>query len=134
MDKLPGFFFAQRSKKVENGDAVASGDIAGYYDPKTTKKQELILIHELDHSVRKFVDLGGNVHTLVYEGAEKGLSKETWEQIQAYYTEAILGGKVTVDMLLGYTSSAANAAPSPQGEGLAKKILNFFTSAARARR
>ena len=171
---------------IEYDANMKDGD-AGYYDPKANKivvnpkaekKQELILIHELDHAVRKLVDLGGNVHTLVYEGAEKGLSKETWEQIKAdyaeqdvdvtreelladeasaYYTEAILGGKVTVDMLLGYTSSTASgppvspagsvtlegkqhsvasndssAATLPTGEGLAKKILNFFTSAARA--
>ena len=140
---------AHTGLNIEYDANMKNGD-AGYYDtkankivvnPKTEKKQELILIHELDHAVRKLVDLGGNVHTLVYEGAEKGLSKETWEQINAdyaeqdidvsreelladeasaYYTEAILGGKITVDMLLEDNSS------------LKKKILNFFTSAARA--
>ena len=135
---------------------TGEGKTAGYYDPKAnkivvnpkaTKKQELILIHELDHAVRKLVDLGGNVHTLVYEGAEKGLSKETWKQIEkdyadqnvdvsreelladeasAYYTEAILGGKVTVDMLLGKNGPSGTPVPT------VKKILNFFTSAARA--
>ena len=134
---------------IEYDANMKDGD-AGYYDPKANKivvnpksekKQELILIHELDHAVRKLVDLGGNVHTLAYEGAEKGLSKKTWEQIKAdyadqnvdvsreelladeasaYYTEAILGGKVTVDMLLEDNST------------LKKKILNFFSSAARA--
>ena len=133
-----------------------NGNVAGYYDPennrivvnpKAEKKQELILIHELDHAVRKLVDLGGNVHTLVYKDADKKLSRETWEKIKkdyadqgidvsreelffdeasAYYTEAILGGKVTVDMLLGKNGSSK--APTPT----AKKILDFFSEAARA--
>ncbi len=81
------------------------------------------------------------MHYLVYKDAEGRLSRETWEKIKkdyadqdidvsreelladeasAYYTEAILGPTVTVDMLLGKEPS------------LAKKILNFFTGAARA--
>ncbi len=93
------------------------------------------------------------MHYLVYNDAEGRLSRETWEKIKkdyadqdidvsreelladeasAYYTEAILGGKVTVDMLLGDTSSTASGPPSPAGEGLAKRILSFFTEAARA--
>ncbi len=137
------------SEKVRvNSEEVS--DIAGYYDPdnnrivvnpKAEKRQELILIHELDHAVRKFLKLDGGVHTLVYIGAEQRLSGETWKQIQndyadqdvdvtreelladeasAYYTEAILGPKITIDMLLGKEPS------------LAKKIINFFTGAARA--
>ena len=47
-------------------------------------------------------------------------------EASAYYTEAILGGKVTVDMLLGKNGSSK--APTPT----AKKILDFFTDAARA--
>ena len=42
-------------------------------------------------------------------------------EASAYYTEAILGGKVTVDMLLGKNGSSK--APTPT----AKKILDFFT-------
>ena len=146
---------AHTGLNIEYDANMKDGD-AGYYDPKANKivvnpkaekKQELILIHELDHAVRKLVDLGGNVHTLVYEGAEKGLSKETWEQIKAdyaeqdvdvsreelladeasaYYTEAILGGKITVDMLLGKNGPSGTPVPTM------KKILDFFTGAARA--
>ena len=47
-------------------------------------------------------------------------------EASAYYTEAILGGKVTVDMLLGKNGSSK--APTPT----AKKILDFFSEAARA--
>ena len=49
-------------------------------------------------------------------------------EASAYYTEAILGGKVTVDMLLGKNGPSGTPVPT------VKKILNFFTSAARARR
>ena len=110
-------------------------------NPNTTKKQELILIHELDHALRAFRGNDGKIHYLVYKDADKKLSQETRDMIKkeyadqdtdvsreelfadehsAYYTEAILGGKATVDLLLGKEPS------------LAKKILNFFTGAARA--
>ena len=127
------------------------GDIAGYYDPennrivvnpKAEKRQELILIHELDHAIRAYLGDDGKIHYIAYKGAEQRLSKETRDFVRgkeyseqeidvsreelfadeasAYYTEAILGPKVTIDMLLGKEPS------------LAKKILNFFTGAARA--
>ena len=131
-------------------DTNTEDGVAGYYDPrankivvnpKAAKRQELVLIHELDHALRAFRGNDGKVHYLVYKDADKRLSDETWSAIQqeyadqdievsreelladeasAYYTEAILGGKGTVDLLLGKEPS------------LAKKILNFFTGAARA--
>ena len=131
-------------------DANMKDGEAGLFDPEnnrivvnpnTTKKQELILIHELDHAIRAFIGNDGKVHYLVYEDADKKLSQETRDMIKeqypnqdvevsidelladessAYYSEAILGGKNTVDLLLGKEPS------------LAKKILNFFTDAARA--
>ena len=133
---------------VEFDASLKEGE-AGYYDPKgnkivvnpkTTKKQELLLIHELDHALRKFV-AGDKVHTIAYKNADKRLSQKTRDMIEqeysdqdadvsreelfadeasAYYSEAILGGKVTVDMLLGKETT------------LKQKILSFFTSAARA--
>ena len=133
---------------VEFDASLKEGE-AGYYDPKgnkivvnpkTTKKQELILIHELDHALRKFV-AGDEVHTIVYKNADKKLSQKTRDMIEqeysdqdtdvsreelfadessAYYSEAILGGKVTVDMLLGKETT------------LKQKILSFFAEAARA--
>ena len=133
---------------VEFDASIKDGE-AGYYDPKgnkivvnpkTTKKHELLLIHELDHALRKFV-AGDKVHTIAYKNADKRLSQKTRDMIEqeysdqdadvsreelfadeasAYYSEAILGGKVTVDMLLGKETT------------LKQKILSFFTSAARA--
>ena len=133
---------------VEFDASLKEGE-AGYYDPKgnkivvnpkTAKKQELILIHELDHALRKFV-ASDKVHTIAYKNADKRLSQKTRDMIEreysdqdadvsreelfadeasAYYSEAILGGKVTVDMLLGKETT------------LKQKILSFFTSAARA--
>ena len=140
---------AHTGLNIEYGANMKDGD-AGYFDPennrivvnpKTTKKQELILIHELDHALRAFRGNDGKIHYLVYKDADKKLSQETRDMIEkeysdqdtdvsreelladeasAYYTEAILGGKNTVDLLLGKEPS------------LAKKILNFFTGAARA--
>ena len=140
---------AHTGLNIEYDANMKDGD-AGYYDPKANKivvnpkaekKQELILIHELDHAVRAFRGNDGKIHYLVYKDADKKLSQETRDMIEkeysdqdtdvsrkelfadehsAYYTEAILGGKNTVDLLLGKEPS------------LAKKILNFFTGAARA--
>lgn len=140
---------ARTGVNVEYNANMKEGD-AGYYDPennrivvnpKSTKKQELILIHELDHTLRAFRGNDGKVHYLVYKDADKKLSQETRDMIKkeysdqdidvsreelfadeasACYSEAIFGGKNTVDLLLGKEPS------------LAKKILNFFTDAARA--
>ena len=63
-----------------------------------------------------------------YATMENDASREELfaDEASAYYTEAILGGKVTVDMLLGKNGSSK--APTPT----AKKILDFFSDAARA--
>ena len=131
----------------ENLDAKGN---AGEYDPKNNrivvnpkaeKKQELILIHELDHTIRAYLGDDGKIHYITYKDADKKVSKEKWEQIKkdyadqdievtreelfadeasAYYTEELIGTDKFIDLLLGKEPS------------LAKKILNFFTGAARA--
>ena len=131
----------------ENLDAKG---IAGEYapknnrivvNPKAEKRQELILIHELDHTIRAYLGDDGKIHYIAYKDADKKVSKEKWEQIKkdyadqdievtreelfadeasAYYTEELIGTDKFIDLLLGKEPS------------LAKKILNFFTGAARA--
>ena len=131
----------------ENLDAKGN---AGAYDPennrivvnpKAEKRQELILIHELDHTIRAYLGDDGKIHYITYKDADKKVSKEKWEQIKkdyadqdievtreelfadeasAYYTEELIGTDKFIDLLLGKEPS------------LAKKILNFFTGAARA--
>ena len=140
---------AHTGLNIEYDANMKNGD-AGYYDPKANKivvnpkaekKQELILIHELDHTIRAYLGDDGKIHYITYKDADKKVSKEKWEQIKkdyadqdievtreelfadeasAYYTEELIGTDKFIDLLLGKEPS------------LAKKILNFFTGAARA--
>ena len=138
---------ARSGLNIEFDASMKDGE-AGYFDPdknrivvnpKTTKKQELILIHELDHAIRAYIGNDGKIHYLTYKDAEKKLSEETSKRIReeyadqdvdvsreelfadeasAYYAEAILGGKGFLDILLGNEPT------------LQQKILSFFTGAA----
>jgi len=140
---------ARTGINVEFDTAMKDGE-AGYFDPdknrivinpKTTKKHELLLIHELDHAIRAYIGNDGKIHYLAYKDADKKVSAKTRKHIKehyadqeidvsreelfadessAYYSEAILGGDKFIDLLLGKEPT------------LQQKILSFFTGAAQS--
>ena len=137
------------SSTVKDGPPSPQGEglryADGYYDasrnlvvinPEATRTHERLLIHELDHAIRK--SLGKNGATRVYFEAIKNVDQATRDKIaeaykktakpgeaaatimdetNAYYAEQVLGNKYTLEKLV-------EAEPT-----LKEKILSFFKGA-----
>lgn len=123
-DYADGFYEASQNRIVVNPDGKRSA--------------ERLIIHELDHAIRKFFDKKGKKATRIYFEAIQGVSPEVREKIakeykktakpgeaaaqvldetNAYYAEQVLGNKYTLEKLL-------EAEPT-----LKDKILSFFKGA-----
>lgn len=121
-------------KNTETGENVYSD---GYYDPnnnrivvnpETKRTHEALLLHELDHAIRKTPDGGTIIEQGVknmskeekeaiinrYRNAGRGGSVELIEEINAHYAEGMLTNKNLLEKL-------CETKPT-----LKEKILNFF--------
>ena len=119
-----GFYEAESNRIVVN--------------PEGKRSFERLLIHELDHAVRRYLGEDGKVHTTVFKDAIEGVSSEAREKIlktyksvaasegraatvmdetNAYYAEQVLTNRNTLERLI-------EAKPS-----LKDKILSFFKGA-----
>ncbi len=121
-------------KNTETGENVYSD---GYYDPnnnrivvnpETKRTHEALLLHELDHAIRKTPDGGTIIEQGVknmskeekeaiinrYRNAGRGGSIELIEEINAHYAEGMLTNKNLLEKL-------CETKPT-----LKEKILNFF--------
>ena len=124
LDYADGFYEASKNRIVVNPDGKRSA--------------ERLVIHELDHAIRKFFDKKGNKATRIYFEAIQGVSPEVREKIakeykkmakpgeaaalvmdetNAYYAEQVLGNKYTLEKLL------------EEEPTLKDKILSFFKGA-----
>lgn len=123
-DYADGFYEASKNRIVVNPDGKRSA--------------ERLIIHELDHAIRKFFDKKGKKATRIYFEAIEGVSPEVREKIakeykktakpgeaaalvmdetNAYYAEQVLGNKYTLEKLL------------EEEPTLKDKILSFFKGA-----
>ena len=123
-DYADGFYEASQNRIVVNPDGKRSA--------------ERLIIHELDHAIRKFFDKKGKKATRIYFEAIEGVSPEVREKIakeykktakpgeaaalvmdetNAYYAEQVLGNKYTLEKLL------------EEEPTLKEKILSFFKAA-----
>ena len=123
-DYADGFYEAAKNRIVVNPDGKRSA--------------ERLIIHELDHAIRKFFDKKGKKATRIYFEAIEGVSSEVREKIakeykktakpgeaaalvmdetNAYYAEQVLGNKYTLEKLL------------EEEPTLKDKILSFFKGA-----
>ena len=123
-DYADGFYEASKNRIVIN--------------PEGKRTAEKLLIHELDHAIRKYVDKTGKQSTRIYFDAIEGVDQATRDKIlgaykktakpgevaavvmdetNAYYAEQVLGNKYTLEKLL-------EAEPT-----LKDKILSFFKGA-----
>ena len=123
-DYADGFYEASQNRIVVNPDGKRSA--------------ERLIIHELDHAIRKFFDKKGKKATRIYFEAIEGVSSEVREKIakeykktakpgeaaalvmdetNAYYAEQVLGNKYTLEKLL------------EEEPTLKEKILSFFKGA-----
>ena len=123
-DYADGFYEASKNRIVIN--------------PESKRTAERLLIHELDHAIRKYVDKSGKQATRIYFEAIEGVDQATRDNIlktykktakpgevaavvmdetNAYYAEQVLGNKYTLEKLL-------EAEPT-----LKDKILSFFKGA-----
>lgn len=119
-----GFYEAESNRIVVN--------------PEGKRNYERLLIHELDHAIRRYLGEDGKVHTTVFKDAIEGVSSEAREKIlktyksvaasegraatvmdetNAYYAEQVLTNRNTLERLI-------EAKPS-----LKDKILSFFKGA-----
>lgn len=121
-------------KNTETGENVYSD---GYYDPnnnrivvnpETKRTHEALLLHELDHAIRKTPDGGTIIEQGVknmskeekeaiinrYRNAGRGGSVELIEEINAHYAEGVLTNKNLLEKL-------CESKPT-----LKEKILSFF--------
>ncbi|MBQ7327170.1 MAG: hypothetical protein IJW93_06840 [Clostridia bacterium] len=119
-----GFYEAESNRIVVN--------------PEGKRSYERLLIHELDHAIRRYLGEDGKVHTTVFKDAIEGVSSEAREKIlktyksvaasegraatvmdetNAYYAEQVLTNRNTLERLI-------EAKPS-----LKDKILSFFKGA-----
>lgn len=119
-----GFYEVERNRIVVN--------------PEGKRSYERLLIHELDHAIRRYLGEDGKVHTTVFKGAIEGVSSEEREKIlktyksvaasegraatvmdetNAYYAEQVLTNRNTLERLI-------EAEPS-----LKNKFLSFFKGA-----
>ena len=124
LDYADGFYEASKNRIVVNPDGKRSA--------------ERLVIHELDHAIRKFFDKKGKKATRIYFEAIQGVSPEVREKIakeykktakpgeaaalvmdetNAYYAEQVLGNKHTLEKLL------------EEEPTLKDKILSFFKGA-----
>ena len=123
-DYADGFYEASKNRIVVN--------------PEGKRTAEKLLIHELDHAIRKSFDADGKPATKIYLEAIEGVDQATRDKIlkaykktatpgdvaatvmdetNAYYAEQVLGNKYTLEKLL-------EAEPT-----LKDKILSFFKGA-----
>lgn len=123
-DYADGFYEAAKNRIVVN--------------PEGKRTAERLLIHELDHAIRKYFDSEGKPATRIYLDAIEGVDQATRDRIteaykktakpgevaatimdetNAYYAEQVLGNKYTLEKLI-------EADPT-----LKDKILSFFKSA-----
>ena len=123
-DYADGFYEAAKNRIVVN--------------PEGKRTAERLLIHELDHAIRKYFDSEGKPATRIYLDAIEGVDQATRDEItkaykktakpgeaaatimdetNAYYAEQVLGNKYTLEKLL-------EAEPT-----LKDKILSFFKGA-----
>lgn len=123
-DYANGFYEASKNRIVIN--------------PEGKKTAERLLIHELDHAIRKYFDSEGKPATRIYFDAIEGVDQATRDKIlgaykktakpgevaavvmdetNAYYAEQVLGNRYTLEKLL-------EAEPT-----LKDKILSFFKGA-----
>ena len=123
-DYADGFYEASKNRIVIN--------------PEGKRTAERLLIHELDHAIRKYIDSEGKQATRIYFEAIEGVDQATRDKIlkaykktatpgdvaatvmdetNAYYAEQVLGNKYTLEKLL-------EAEPT-----LKDKILSFFKGA-----
>ena len=123
-DYADGFYEASKNRIVIN--------------PEGKRTAEKLLIHELDHAIRKSFDADGKPATKIYLEAIEGVDQATRDKIlkaykktatpgdvaatvmdetNAYYAEQVLGNKYTLEKLL-------EAEPT-----LKDKILSFFKGA-----
>lgn len=123
-DYANGFYEASKNRIVVN--------------PEGKKTAEKLLIHELDHAIRKYFDSEGKSAARIYFDAIEGVDQATRDKIlgaykktakpgevaavvmdetNAYYAEQVLGNKYTLEKLL-------EAEPT-----LKDKILSFFKGA-----
>lgn len=123
-DYADGFYEASKNRIVIN--------------PEGKRTAEKLLIHELDHAIRKSFDADGKPATKIYLEAIEGVDQATRDKIlkaykktatpgdvaatvmdetNAYYAEQVLGNKYTMEKLL-------EAEPT-----LKDKILSFFKGA-----
>lgn len=123
-DYADGFYEAAKNRIVVN--------------PEGKRTAERLLIHELDHAIRKYFDSEGKPATRIYLDAIEGVDQATRDRIteaykktakpgeaaatimdetNAYYAEQVLGNKYTLEKLI-------EAEPS-----LKDKILSFFKGA-----
>jgi hypothetical protein len=123
-DYADGFYEAAKNRIVVN--------------PEGKRTAERLLIHELDHAIRKYFDSEGKPATRIYLEAIEGVDQATRDKIteaykktakpgeaaaqvldetNAYYAEQVLGNKYTLEKLL-------EAEPT-----LKNKILSFFKGA-----
>lgn len=119
-----GFYEAESNRIVVN--------------PEGKRSYERLLIHELDHAIRRYLGEDDKVHTTVFKGAIEGVSSEEREKIlktyksvaasegraatvmdetNAYYAEQVLTNRNTLERLI-------EAEPS-----LKDKFLSFFKGA-----
>ena len=123
-DYADGFYEASKNRIVIN--------------PEGKRTAERLLIHELDHAIRKYIDGEGKQATRIYFEAIEGVDQATrdnilkeykktaepgkvdavvMDEMNAYYAEQVLGNKYTLEKLL-------EAEPT-----LKDKILSFFKGA-----
>ena len=123
-DYADGFYEASKNRIVVN--------------PEGKRTAERLLIHELDHAIRKYFDSEGKPATRIYFDAIEGVAPETREKIlqtykktakpgeaaatvmdetNAYYAEQVLSNRNTLEKLI-------EAEPT-----LKDKILSFFKGA-----
>ena len=123
-DYADGFYEASKNRIVVN--------------PEGKRTAEKLLIHELDHAIRKYFDSEGKPATRIYLDAIEGVDQATRDRIteaykktakpgevaatvmdetNAYYAEQVLGNKYTLEKLI-------EAEPT-----LKDKILSFFKGA-----
>lgn len=123
-DYADGFYEAAKNRIVVNPDGKRTA--------------ERLLIHELDHAIRKYFDSEGKQATRIYLEAIEGVDQATRDKIteaykktakpgeaaatimdetNAYYAEQVLGNKYTLEKLI-------EAEPT-----LKDKILSFFKGA-----
>ena len=133
-DYADGFYEAAKKRIVVN--------------PEGKRTAERLLIHELDHAIRKYFDSEGKPATRIYLEAIDGVDQATRDKIteaykktakpgeaaaqvldetNAYYAEQVLGNKYTLEKLLSFFKGAStDYADVPKLSGAAKKYYRTY--------